>query len=166
MQKPIFLIGMMGSGKSSVGKQLAKDLRLPHFDVDAVIEMKKGCSVQTIFETEGESAFRKYEADFIAQMGDEPQIISCGGGLPCETLMMETLLNKGLVIYLAAPGKVLFERLKGEKNRPLLKDELDFEALYLKRMPIYNSAHFTVDTTQELERVVQDCLQLINKSLS
>jgi shikimate kinase len=166
MQKPIFLIGMMGSGKSSVGERLAKDLHLPFFDVDTIIEINKGVSVSTIFETEGELAFRMYEANFIDQLSAEPQIISCGGGLPCAPQMMEKLLNKGLVIFLAAPSAVLLERLKGENNRPLLKTAKDFEALYLERRPIYAKAHFQVDASPNLDRVVENCLEIIESRLS
>ena len=103
-QKRIFLIGMMGCGKSTLGPLLAKQFDLPFLDIDALIEQREGRSISQIFSEQGEFHFRQLEQQELNGLPDVPQIVACGGGLPCFEDNLLRLKQKGLVIYLALPG--------------------------------------------------------------
>ncbi len=148
IQKHIFLIGFMGSGKSTIGALLAERLELPFLDSDKEIEKKAGKTISAIFSEDGEAAFRKLEMDFLKGIhSTEPSVIAVGGGLPAIDGTLELMHNMGLVIYLNTSLLTLIQRLKIEKQeRPLLRDLSDsefhpfVEALLSERVHFYKQA--------------------------
>lgn len=129
--KNIILIGFMGSGKSTVGKLLAKKLGHVFVDMDQVIEKQEGRSITDIFQTEGEQHFRKLERELLSSFtANQGLVISTGGGVPCFENNMNLINALGKSIYLQLSPKKLAERLKNEKNsRPLIKSMNDDELL-------------------------------------
>jgi shikimate kinase len=137
----IFLIGLMGAGKSTVGKVLAKKLGRRFLDADHVIEERCGVKIPVIFEMEGESGFRKREAQTIRDVTAEENIIlATGGGAVLLPENRKALSERGTVIYLHANPVELWHRTKGSEGRPLLKTgdpKKILENLYAVRDPLY-----------------------------
>lgn len=124
----IFLIGFMGSGKTHWGKQLAKQLKIPYYDLDDVISGKEKKSVSQIFAESGEETFRVKEREVLESLIDEnaTMVLSCGGGTPCFFNNIETMKKYGVVVWLNTHVEVLLTRLKSEKaSRPLIKNVPD-----------------------------------------
>ena len=147
----ISLIGLPGSGKSTVGRQLARRLQLPFFDSDHVIEQQLGCSIREFFEREGEGRFRDIEASVIdALTQGQEGVLSTGGGVVLRPENRNNLRDRTQVVYLNSSPDELFRRLRHDKNRPLLQvaDPLQrLRDLYAQRHPLYReTAHFSVDT--------------------
>lgn len=151
----VFLIGFMGSGKTTIGKKLANYLKYSFVDLDKLIELRAGMSIVNYFELHGEDAFRKYERD-ILQETDFPEnvIIATGGGTPCYGNNMKWMNENGLVAYLSLPPKALAGRLEHSKtDRPLIRhlkgDELiDFIQTKLQeREEFYNQAGYVVSAS-------------------
>ena len=144
----IVLIGFMGSGKTSVGKTLARKLYKDFVDVDTVIEKEQGCSITEIFATKGEAYFRSLEQKCINQLTEKKgQIIATGGGVPIHS----TISEKSLIVYIDADFGVIVERLPARERakRPLFDDEERARALYEERKDIYKElATFSVDANQ------------------
>lgn len=140
----IFLIGLMGAGKTTVGRQLAQQLNRPFFDSDLVICERTGVSIPTIFEVEGEDGFRNRETAVIDELTAQNNIIlATGGGAVMRETNRTMLQNRGLVVYLHATPKVLLERTRYDKNRPLLQVANPLEKLnelYRLRDPVYRAA--------------------------
>ena len=164
--KPIFLIGMMGSGKSSLAVALATALNVPVYDTDLEIEKLTGYSVSELFSEFGEAYFREQEKALIERLPEQAALIACGGGLPCYGELMATLLERGSVIYLSAPTEVLYERLKGSKDRPLLQDLKSFDLLLEERKGVYEQANFMIDARKSIKNLLEICLSWINKDPS
>lgn len=152
--KTIFLIGMMGSGKSTFGRLLAPHLGLPFLDTDTIIEQKEKCLVAALFEQKGEVYFRTLEQQVIEKLPNAPHVVACGGGLPCFENNLNLLKQKGLVVCLAAPPKVLFDRIKHEDSRPLLSDWLGFEQLYTTRKACYQKADIQLNAALSLQELL------------
>ena len=147
----ISLIGLPGSGKSTVGRQLARRLQLPFFDSDHVIEQQLGCSIRAYFEREGEDRFRDVEESVIDQLTLNPQcVLSTGGGVVLRSPNRQHLRERGHVIYLNSTPDELFRRLRHDVNRPLLQvaDPLGrLRDLHTARDPLYReTANFIIDT--------------------
>ncbi|WP_422361256.1 shikimate kinase [Reichenbachiella sp.] len=158
----IFLVGMPGSGKSTLGKQLAEKLNRNFFDLDAEIERMAGWVIPDIFEQIGEDYFRELENSVLTMLIklNEPAVIATGGGAPCFFDNMDQMNGAGATIFINTPMDTIIERVKKEKStRPLVNrmedDSLaqDMEALYKKRLPHYEKASFT--TNSNLQDVVQ-----------
>jgi len=164
--KAIFLIGMMGSGKSSLAVALANALKVPVYDTDLEIEKLTGYSVSELFSEFGEAYFREQEKALIEKLPEQAAVVPCGGGLPCNGELMDTLLQRGSVIYLSVPSEVLYERIKGSKDRPLLQDFNSFDLLLEKRKMVYQQANYIIDAQQTPSALLQDCLTFLNKDLS
>ena len=164
--KPIFLIGMMGSGKSSLAVAVATALNVPVYDTDLEIEKLTGYSVSELFSEFGEAYFREQEKALIERLTEQAAVIACGGGLPCYGELMATLLERGSVIYLSAPTEVLYERLKGSKDRPLLQDLKSFDLLLEERKGVYEQANFMIDARKSIKNLLEICLSWINKDPS
>ncbi len=164
----IFLLGMMGSGKTTLGQQLASRMHIPFYDTDLMIEKKVGMTVASIFRQHGEAFFRQQEAMLIHQWSIDEGVVATGGGLPCHSGLMEILIKKGVVIYLECSLDVLEERLIDSKTRPLLLDlnepELNhFLASQLKsRASFYLSAHYRVDAAQNTDQIIDQLLHFVN----
>ena len=156
--KLIFLIGFMGSGKSTLGKNLAETLNYDFIDSDLWIEKEQGISIDSIFSSKGEAFFRELELKFIENLNPfNPTIIATGGGLPCFNGNIEKLKEIGMVIYLKVSPEIIVERIKFDDKRPLLNkqddhEKIDFIQNKLKeRNVFYLQAHFTIDANHSIE---------------
>ena len=150
----IFLMGFMGAGKSSVGKELARICNRLYIDADEIIERRAAKSINELFETEGEAHFRELEHELIQEIGEfyPDVVVACGGGMPCFNNTLPLINQHGLSVYLKLPPELLAERLKNESdNRPLLKDLSDSERLQFiqsklaERTPYYEQANVIID---------------------
>lgn len=147
----ISLIGLPGSGKSTVGRQLARRLQFPFFDSDHVIEQQLGCSIREYFEREGEDRFRDVEESVIDQLTQNPKcVLSTGGGVVLRPANRQHLHERSQVVYLNSSPDELFRRLRHDVNRPLLQvaDPLGrLRDLHTLRDPLYReTAHFIIET--------------------
>lgn len=155
LMKPgnIILVGTMGAGKSTVGRKLAKRLDRTFYDSDRVIEEKTGVDIATIFEYEGEEGFRKREENTIAELCRlEAIVLATGGGAVLSRRNRDVLSAAGTVFYLQATVDALFERVRNDSNRPLLKTtdrKRTLARLLLQREPLYmQAADHTITTGQ------------------
>ncbi len=122
MQKNIVLVGMMGAGKSTIGRQLARRCKLEFYDSDRVIEARTGVSIATIFEIEGEESFRDREQQTIAELSQRSGIVlATGGGSILRAASRDCLKAAGPVIYLRTSAEQLFARIRHDKARPLMQ---------------------------------------------
>jgi len=164
----LYLIGFMGVGKTTIGKQIAALNKVVFIDTDSQIEKETSKSIKEIFETDGEIAFRKLETDTIRSI-NRKAIIACGGGLPAHNNNIEYLKHKGIVIYLKASTETLIKRLEKNKNkRPLIsnltnEERLEFIRKILKeRGGTYKQADYTIETDN---KTVKEVLREINSLL-
>jgi shikimate kinase len=137
----IVLIGLMGAGKTTIGRKLAIRLGREFVDTDQEIEAKSGASVATIFELEGEEGFRRREAKMLLEvMQGSRQVVTTGGGAPVRP-ENRPVISKGFVVYLEADPRQLWQRLRFDQSRPLLSQSSDpratLEKLHAERDPIY-----------------------------
>lgn len=147
----ISLIGLPGSGKTTVGRQLARRLQLPFVDSDHAIEQRLGCSIREFFDREGEVRFRDIEEETIDVLTLAPgRVLSTGGGAVLRSGNRLHLRERGRVIYLKSSPEELYRRLRHDVNRPLLQvaDPLArLRDLYAQRDPLYReTAHFVMET--------------------
>lgn len=147
----IFFVGLMGAGKTTVGRAVARRLDRPFFDSDHEIEARTGARIPVIFELEGEAGFREREAQVIAELtGRDSIVLATGGGAVLRPENRAILHARGIVVYLRANPHDLWLRTRKDKNRPLLQTEnpkAKLEALYEVRDPLYREcAHFVVET--------------------
>ena len=150
----LFLVGMMGAGKTTVGRLVARRLRRPFFDSDQEIERRCGVGVPVIFDIEGEPGFRVREAHAIAEFAAlEGIVLATGGGAVLDGENLRRLTARGTVVYLHARPADLYERVRHDKHRPLLatSDPLaKLEELYAQRDPLYRDlADFVIDTGKQ-----------------
>jgi shikimate kinase len=151
--KSIVLIGMMGAGKSSVGRCLQQRTGLARLDTDEIVAKEFGVSIREIFETHGEQKFRDAETQALGKLNlDRPTIIVTGGGIVLRPQNVDFLRRLGTMVWLIADEATLFERASRRNDRPLLQNEnprTAFLELLRKRMPLYRSAaHFEIDTSR------------------
>jgi shikimate kinase len=142
---------MPGSGKSTVGRQLARRLDLPFIDSDHEIEQRLGCPIREFFEREGEGAFRDIEESLIGELAQRPTgVLATGGGAVQRPANRQRLHQAGQVIYLRSTPEELFRRVRHDSNRPLLQvaDPMRrLRSLFEERDPLYReTCHFTIDT--------------------
>ena len=165
----LFLIGPMGAGKTSVGKQLAKALKRDFFDSDKEIEDRTGVNIPTIFDIEGESGFRHREQQVIDELTQHDNIIlATGGGAVLNKDNQKALQSRGIVFYLSASIGQLYQRTHRDRNRPLLQTDnpkQKITELVEIRDPIYRSiADFVIDTDgQSVRKVVDDILRCLEE---
>lgn len=147
-ERSILLVGMMGSGKSTVGRRLAARLSLPFYDADEEIEKAAGLSISEIFQRYGEGHFRDGERRVITRLIDGPRcVIATGGGAFAQEATRSEILARGLAIWLDVPIPVLVERVSRRNHRPLLHGRNPTEVitdLMEKRGPAYAEAHLKV----------------------
>ena len=161
----IFLIGPMGAGKSTVGRRLAKRLKLQFFDSDQEIERRTGATVSLIFEIEGEQGFRKRESEMLDELTQFSNIIlATGGGAVLDTRNRKVLGDRGMVVYLRAGLDRLVQRTSRDNKRPLLNTDnpaAKLEELLEKRGPLYESlADLIVDTNQRtIQSIVDEIIE-------
>jgi len=148
--KTIVIVGMMGSGKSSIGRRLAARLALPFLDSDSEIETAAGMSVEQIFTHFGETEFRKGERRVIARLLDRPiHVLATGGGAFVDPETRALIHSKALSVWLRADIETLLERTSRRNDRPLLKQDNPrtvMEKLLIEREPVYAEADVTVES--------------------
>ena len=146
--KNVVLVGMMGAGKSSIGKRLAAELDMPFVDADSEIEAAANMTIPEIFETYGEDYFRDGERKVIARLlRDGPQVVATGGGAVADPETRRRIARKSIAIWLKADVETLLERVKRRSNRPLLKaddPERVLRRLAAEREPFYSCADIIV----------------------
>ena len=148
----MILVGLMGSGKSTIGKLLASRLSLSFVDLDEVIVKQEGSTIPDIFDTVGEVGFRKLESRYLTEMlmKNEPQVIATGGGAVLSEANREMMKQSDTVVWLDADVEILAKRITGDANRPLLHDVNPLEkmkALTKERNPLYAEvADLHIDT--------------------
>ncbi len=150
----VYLIGFMGSGKSTIGKLLAKNLNVEFIDVDALIESKAGISIREMFERHGESYFRQIETEVMSEVTQiREAVVACGGGVVLREENMKLLRKNGIVVYLQVSAEELVKRLLNDEKRPLLqvKNRIQrIRSLYRIRLPLYMKyADIIVDNTRK-----------------
>lgn len=148
--RSIVLVGLMGAGKTSVGRRLAKRLELPFVDADEEIVRAAGLTVPEIFDRFGEQAFRDAERRAIARLLDEDaMVLATGGGAFLDATTREAIANRGVSVWLRADLDVLHDRTVGRRHRPLLNSgdpRATLAALMAARYPVYALANITVDS--------------------
>ncbi len=134
----VYLVGMPGSGKSTVGAELAARYGVPFIDLDTEIEREAGIPVTQIFEERGEAGFRALEAQALVKAStQDPAVVSCGGGVVLEPANRIALRNSGICVYLDVQLEQLRERVKPGEDRPLIRQPGDLERLLEARGPLY-----------------------------
>ena len=163
----IILLGYMGSGKTTIGKELSEKLGIPFIDSDQAIEEKMNKSIVQLFEELGENRFRTLESDFIRELSKTSSfILATGGGLPCFFDNIIFLNELGVTIYLKTSSEILTNRILNDNNRPLIKgknkEELnDFiTSSLLEREFFYQKSRFILD---ENHHDIDSILQIINQ---
>ena len=147
----IYLIGLMGSGKTTLGKSLAKKLNRPFIDTDQLIEQKSGVDVSMIFEFEGEAGFRERETKLLSEIAlKKEHIVSTGGGIILSKYNRDVIAKSGIIFYLKTQPAELFIRLQNDKTRPLLQGTNLKEKLtkiYAERCTLYEmTADYIIET--------------------
>jgi shikimate kinase len=158
-ERAVFLIGLMGAGKTTIGQLLAKRLNLRFLDTDHVLEERTGVSVSTMFEVEGEAAFRAREVQVINELTTERGVVlSTGGGVVGDSRNRERLHTRGFVIYLHTSPETAFDRIRRKAERPLLRvvDPLaKLRSLYAIRHPLYEqTCHVRVESYRDRPQTV------------
>jgi shikimate kinase len=151
LTKPVVLIGLMGSGKSSIGKRLAKALRVPFVDSDNEIAEAAACSITDIFEIYGEPVFRDLEKRVLLRLltEEKPAVIATGGGAFMQPEIRELVRQNAVSLWLHADLDVLYERVSRKRTRPLLEkgDKREIlKNLIAEREPFYSQADVTVSS--------------------
>ena len=161
----------MGSGKTSNGKLLSRQLNFDFIDTDRNIEEKENRSIQEIFDANGEAYFRSLERELLEKISliENPTVISTGGGMPIYNENMPLMLQNGWVVFLDISLGKLYYRLKNDKKRPLLQSE---EQLYdlisnklKERMPIYTKADILIDAGLKKTEILEQLLEKIKPLL-
>ncbi len=168
--RSVVLVGMMGAGKSTIGRRLSARLRLPFLDADTEIETAAGMSIPDIFEARGEPAFRDGEARVIARLLDNgPGVIATGGGAFMREETRNRIRDKAISIWLKADAEIIMRRVKRRADRPLLQTsdpEATVGRLLSEREPIYQRADLTVWSRDvPHEKIVEECMEALHGRL-
>lgn len=168
--RSIVLVGMMGAGKSTIGRRLAARLRLPFTDADTEIEAAAGMSIPEIFETHGEAYFRDGEARVIARLlAQGPGVLATGGGAFMREETRNCIRAKAISIWLRADADVIMRRVRRRADRPLLQTadpEGTVNRLLGEREPVYRSADLTISSRDvPHDRIVEECLEALHNHL-
>jgi shikimate kinase len=164
--KNIYLVGFMGTGKSAVGQELARQKKMQFVDSDQLIEEKEKREIAKIFTREGEAYFRKVEKEVLAGISQkENQVVACGGGMVIDPDNIRTMQSSGIIICLSASPEVILERTRLFRHRPLLnvanpKDKI--VSLLAERAPYYAQADKIIDTSKiSVKEIVKKILEFI-----
>jgi len=171
IENNVVLVGFMGSGKTTIGKLLAKSMGYSFVDTDAEIEKEEGISVAQIFEMKGEEYFRELESTFITNFQRKKCIIATGGGMSCYQDNMRKLKVLGTVLFINTPYDSIIERLKlNQGSRPLIKSSLSNEKdelleLFLKRQQIYRASNKVVAGDSNPSFIVERIREILKEFL-
>lgn len=151
---PVYLCGMMGSGKSTIGKHLAEELGVPFTDLDELIEKSEGMSIPEIFNQKGEQVFRELERKQILNIaGSAEGVVALGGGSLQNQQIVDHLKLYGWLVYIDASQVEILNRLSDTSGRPMLDDSKELSdrmsSLFDERMVFYEQAHFSVQTEKK-----------------
>ena len=162
---PLFLVGFMGAGKTTVGRALARELKYAFFDLDELIAIATGKSVQEIFAELGEAEFRRHESNAIHCCRDMVcTVIALGGGAYVSEQNRDSLRAIGKTVWLDCPLEVCLKRIGGDKSRPLLGDEDEMRALLAQRRAAYAQADYSVRVGKlSPEELVHEITTLLGK---
>jgi shikimate kinase len=168
--RSLVLVGMMGAGKSTIGRRLSARLRLPFLDADIEIEAAAGMSIPDIFETRGEPDFRDGEARVIARLLDNgPAVIATGGGAFMREETRRRIQDKAVSIWLKADADIILKRVKRRADRPLLQTAdpaATIGRLIAEREPVYQFADLTIWSRDvPHERIVDECIEALHTRL-
>src|SRR6266516_369422 len=168
--RSVVLVGMMGAGKSTIGRRLSVRLRLPFLDADTEIEAAAGMSIPDIFEAHGEPQFRDGEARVIARLLDSgPAVIATGGGAFMREETRSRIGAKAVSIWLKADVEIIMKRVKRRADRPLLQTEdpvATVSRLLEAREPVYRTADLTIGSRDvPHDRVVDECIDALRARL-
>ena len=156
--RSIVFVGLMGAGKTAIGRKVAAELGLPFLDSDQEIEAASRMTVPELFELYGEAEFRALEQRVIARVLETgPQVLSTGGGAFMRAQTREVIASHGISVWLKADIDVLMERVSKKQNRPLLKTadpRATMEGLMAERYPVYATADVTVFTRDERKEII------------
>lgn len=159
-RRSLVLVGMMGAGKSSVGRKLAARLAMPFVDADTEIEAAAGMTIPEIFDVRGEGEFRSGEARVIARLLDGgPQVLATGGGAYMNSETRGLIGRKGVSIWLKAEFDVLMRRIRRRNDRPLMRTadpEVTLRRLIDERYPVYALADITIESRDVSHEVIVD----------
>jgi shikimate kinase len=168
--RSVVLVGMMGAGKSTIGRRLSSRLRLPFMDADTEIEAAAGMSIPDIFENHGEPHFRDGEARVIARLLEGgPAVLATGGGAFMREETRHRILDKAVSIWLKADADTIMKRVKRRADRPLLQTAdptATVERLISEREPVYQHANITVwSRDAPHEKIVDECIDALYRRL-
>src|SRR6267154_4839817 len=168
--RSIVLVGMMGAGKSTIGRRLSARLRLPFLDADIEIEAAAGMSIPDIFETQGEPYFRDGEARVIARLIDSgPAVIATGGGAFMREETRNRIRDKAVSIWLKAEAEIIMRRVRRRADRPLLQTPdpaATVDRLLGEREPVYQNADITIWSRDvPHEKIVDECIDALHAKL-
>src|ERR1700724_674771 len=168
--RSVALVGMMGSGKSSIGRRLALRLGIPFVDADTEIERAAGMTIPDIFSARGEAEFRAGEARVIARLLEGgPQVLSTGGGAFMNASTRAAIVGSGVSVWLNAEFDVLMKRIRRRHDRPLLKTEdpaATLRKLMAERYPIYALADLTVESRDvSHDKIVDEIVSTLARRL-
>lgn len=166
----IVLIGMMGAGKSTIGRRMAARLRLPFIDADTEIETAAGMSIPDIFETHGEPHFRDGEARVIARLLEGgPAVVATGGGAFMREETRSRIRDKAVSIWLKADAEIIMKRVRRRSDRPLLQNadpEGTVSRLLGEREPVYGTADLIILSRDvPHDRIVDECIEALHEKL-
>jgi shikimate kinase len=164
----IYLVGFMGTGKSSVGKELAKKKKWRFLDLDELIQLREKRTIADIFTQQGEPYFRRIEKQVLKEVAKEKKfVVACGGGIVINPDNIKTMKETGIIICLSASPQVILERTSGYGHRPLLnvaEPEKQIELLLKLRAPYYGRADKMIDTsTISVKEAVGKIIKLTSK---
>ena len=163
--KNIYLVGFMGTGKTVVGREIARHKNWRFLDLDELIELKEKTAITEIFAKKGEPYFRKVESKALKEVAKEKNfVVACGGGIVIDPENIKTMKETGLMICLAAGAEVILKRISGHTHRPLLNvpnPRKQVEFLLKLRAPYYAKAHKNIDTSKlSVKEVVNRILKI------
>jgi len=169
MEKNLTLTGMMGVGKTTIGKRLAKKLNYAFVDIDKIIEKQEGESISSIFRNKGEDYFRKIEKQLtIKELKKNNSVISLGGGAFLNSSIRQYSKKHAISFWLDVPTEVLIKRLKKSKNRPVLgkeKSDDSIKKIYFIRKKFYNKADYRIKCKiLTLKQIIEKILNFYEKS--